>query len=783
MIDEPEQQFVVFEAPPQTTLRELFQRQSIRRDELSRKIEGVLEGLAASHDHALLHTRISPEIIRTAPDGRLLLTQFGLVNRSLAEARETVPLDARYAAPELLHSGHYSTQTDLYALAASLLEALSGTTLPPATARQQGVPLPGVPSNVPSSVVIALHECLRLNPAERAVSAREALELLRRPSTAPSPVPAEPAVEVSPPVAPVSTPVNPAPIAPPHQQRPTPNRSRTAPAVILGILGLLGVSAAMMFLKKSAGDAASPSATTVVADTAPTAAPAVPDSPLSPSMPAVLRVEVVNTTELNVRDSASTNGKVVMTLKRGSTVDVLQDQGDWLKIRSASGTEGWVNADLTLPLRSQEDTDALLSSIKAGGEVQVERGAFPLSSPLILEADVALTGAGMKQTLLFSQAPEDTIISRNVNASLEDLGVAHSGNTPARALLQEGGILHLNRVALAGAVRNDATAEYGSGLWVKDSGEADIQSSLLTANAYGVYVSDSSKVNIAKSTFIANRDGGLLMKDRSSGEIDSSNFETSGAHGIHLQGQTDASITNSTIHHNRGRGITVYGQASPHISENTIEANVLQGVGVQGEATPTLSGNTIQGNQQSGITYFDHSGGIASNNTVQANWTAGIRVTENATPALKENMVVRNRENGIGYSENAAGTAVNNQITGNDKPGIATWGDAAPTVSGNTVRDNHQSGIVIAERSRGVFSENEITGNYLYGLIITGDAAPEINRNTVSGNIQGGIFYKQMAGGTGYGNSCMNNGGNNIKADLTAGNPGPDFRLDDCQEY
>ncbi|GAA5503860.1 hypothetical protein Dxin01_03627 [Deinococcus xinjiangensis] len=782
LIDEPKQQYVVFEQPPQTTLRAVSQRQP--GDDLFRKVESLLEGLAASHSLALLHTRITPEHIRETPDGRLLLTHFGLAHRALADERETVPTDPRYAAPELLHSGRYSPQTDLYALAASLLESFSGTTLPPATARQQGVPLPKLPPHVPSAVVATLHECLQLNPAGRAVSASEALELLHRTPSAPvAPAPEPVAAPV--PAEAISAPLPP-PSAPDSRQTPPSSRARTAPTLVLGLLSVIGLAGAMLFLKKPAVDSAPPTAT-APQDAAPQnmtdpqATQAASASP--PSVPEVLRVEVVSTTELNIRDSASTTGKVITTLKRGENIDVVQDQGEWLKIRSASGVEGWVSSNLTLPLRSQEDADALVSRIREGGDVQVERGAYLITTPLVLETSVNLSGAGMKQTLLFSQTSEDTIISRNINATLEDLSIAHIGGVPARALLQEGGNLHLNRVSLAGAVRNDDTSEYGSGLWVKDAGQAEIQNSLFTANAYGVYVSDSSVVNIAKSTFIGNRDGGLLMKDGSSGEIQGSNFETSGAHGIHLMGQTDATVSNNSIHHNRGRGITIFGQARPHISENTIEENVLQGIGVQGEATPTLTGNTIQGNQQSGITYFDNSGGSASKNTVQANRTAGIRVTEYAAPALKENAVVRNRENGIGYSENAGGTAVNNQITGNDKPGIATWGDAAPTVTGNTVTDNHQSGIVIAERSRGVFSENEITGNDLYGLIVTGEAQPEINGNTVSGNVQGGIFYKQMAGGSGYGNTCMNNGGNNLKADLTPGNPGPDFRLDYCKEY
>ncbi|MEP7115275.1 MAG: kinase, partial [Ilumatobacteraceae bacterium] len=74
-------------------------------------------------------------------------------------------------------------------------------------------------------------------------------------------------------------------------------------------------------------------------------------------------------------------------------------------------------------------------------------------------------------------------------------GIAHLGRVPARSVLQEGGSLNLSRVLLTGAMRDDVTSEFGSGLWIKDTGEAQISDSGVTGNVFGIYVSDSSRVS------------------------------------------------------------------------------------------------------------------------------------------------------------------------------------------------------------------------------------------------------------------------------------------------
>ena len=51
---------------------------------------------------------------------------------------------------------------------------------------------------------------------------------------------------------------------------------------------------------------------------------------------------MINGMKVNVRTAPNTKSKVIKQLNAGHPVDVLERNGDWCRIRTASGTEGWV---------------------------------------------------------------------------------------------------------------------------------------------------------------------------------------------------------------------------------------------------------------------------------------------------------------------------------------------------------------------------------------------------------------------------------------------------------
>src|SRR5581483_490820 len=152
---------------------------------------GLLEGLAAAHERGVVHRDLKPANILLDRDGKAYITDFG-VARSLGATGGMTQSGVvfgtpEYLSPEQARGGDIDGRSDLYAVGLMLYEMLSGTLpfsggTPAETVMRRIVRQPpslsAVRPDLPSWLRAFCDRLLKLNPAHRFASAREALKAL-----------------------------------------------------------------------------------------------------------------------------------------------------------------------------------------------------------------------------------------------------------------------------------------------------------------------------------------------------------------------------------------------------------------------------------------------------------------------------------------------------------------------------------------------------------------------------------------------------------------------------
>ena len=152
----------------------------------------LADGLAAAHEHSIVHCDLKPANLRLTPDGRLKILDFGLARlRSYAEsglASETISGTRAmvgtlpYMAPEQVLGGDIDGRTDIHAAGAVLYEMATGLRAFPAADRTQltneilrSSPRPPSSVNHRLSPELAriITKCVERDPDDRYQSAKE----------------------------------------------------------------------------------------------------------------------------------------------------------------------------------------------------------------------------------------------------------------------------------------------------------------------------------------------------------------------------------------------------------------------------------------------------------------------------------------------------------------------------------------------------------------------------------------------------------------------------------
>jgi non-specific serine/threonine protein kinase/serine/threonine-protein kinase len=190
--------YLVMERLPGRTLRDEIARGPMPPERLVALMADTLAALAAAHRFGVLHRDIKPSNILLDDDAHARITDFGIAKSFDALAASDATSDMTltgivlgtpgYLAPER-RAGHAATvQSDLYAVGAVMVEALSGRRPSPEEDHMR---------ELPADVRSIATRALATDPDQRFSSAEEMLQALQT-RTRPSPLGAAPASTTQP---------------------------------------------------------------------------------------------------------------------------------------------------------------------------------------------------------------------------------------------------------------------------------------------------------------------------------------------------------------------------------------------------------------------------------------------------------------------------------------------------------------------------------------------------------------------------------------------------------
>ena len=130
IVEEDDRPSIVMELVPFRSLRDVMAEDGLLSPaEAARVGLGVLAALRATHEAGIVHRDVKPANILLGPEGRVVLTDFGIAKAADSPALTTSGVligSPSYTAPERALGGRAGAAADLWALGASLYAAVEG---------------------------------------------------------------------------------------------------------------------------------------------------------------------------------------------------------------------------------------------------------------------------------------------------------------------------------------------------------------------------------------------------------------------------------------------------------------------------------------------------------------------------------------------------------------------------------------------------------------------------------------------------------------------------------
>lgn len=164
--------YCVTENPPGISFKEFLLRNGgvLTWEQVRPLILPLINALRTLHQNGIIHGGLSPETLIVGRDGRVRIADFCVPAIRNVGSSMTAQLYPGFAAIEQYRGEELTPATDIYALAAILFRTLTGNPPPDAKQRLESDNMTfsrTVAEQVPRSVLIAMANALKLEPANR----------------------------------------------------------------------------------------------------------------------------------------------------------------------------------------------------------------------------------------------------------------------------------------------------------------------------------------------------------------------------------------------------------------------------------------------------------------------------------------------------------------------------------------------------------------------------------------------------------------------------------------
>lgn len=184
------QLFIAMDYYEGETLKQILERGPVPIDRSLEIITQIAEGIAAAHDHGIIHRDVKPANIIVTPEGTVKILDFGLAK---AQDLSTITMMGRtpgtvaYMSPEQSVGGVVDKRTDIWSVGVVFYEMLTGKRpfegeseqgLIYAITNMKQLSPRSIYGEIPVSVERIVQKTLQKNPDDRFASAEDFLSLL-----------------------------------------------------------------------------------------------------------------------------------------------------------------------------------------------------------------------------------------------------------------------------------------------------------------------------------------------------------------------------------------------------------------------------------------------------------------------------------------------------------------------------------------------------------------------------------------------------------------------------